>query len=403
MRLFFRNAVLIFGPIFSVIQYVPPPGSAFRSLGWLVDRVGLNGALSIPSVNKTVIEPPKDNIKIKKLRTTFTIKKSMENSPNSALIKVYNLSKNKWNALTSKNKEMRVTLFAGYLDNLTMLYSGDVTNASYAREGTDWVGTIEAGDGAMANSNAFVNVSCEENSGILNSANSILESFDKNGVNIENAKAALSEMLSDVKTAAGRVFNGSASKELEDLCQSHGHRAYVNNSELKIVPYDSPEYDKAIHLTPINGLIGSPKNLKEGVGFDTLLMPGLDVGSLVALDSAEVKGAYTVNSIEYRGDTFGSEWSCKCEGTEWYDSHAIKLYQPLDGIKVAKLVEMTINAEDYPDDYKDEYKYDKDGNFVEYTDKNFGSQSKSLGSMLDNNPDLDKFYDAEGKYIGEGL
>ena len=389
MPLFFRDAVLILGSIFNIEEYtLIPSGNAFKASRELSESLGLSGALNIPGISNTLMAPLKDNIEIKKLRIIFTIKKSMENSPSTASIKVYNLSKEKWNSLTSKHKEMRVTLYAGYLNNLTMLYSGDVTNASYTREGTDWVGSIETGDGAMANSDAFVNVSCEENSGILNAANTMLESFNKNGVNIENAKTALSGMIGSIKTYAGRVFNGSASKELEDLCQTNGHRMYVNNSELKIIPYDSPDSDKAIHLTPLNGLIGSPKELKEGIAFDTLLIPGMDIGSLVAIDSYEINGAYTINNIEYKGDTFGGEWGCKCEATE-YNAPALKLYKPLNIVEMLKPIDTMINPEDYPDDWKSNYEYDKSGNYVGYS-----KDTPEAG--------FDRFYDADGKYTGGG-
>ena len=51
MALFFRDATLIFGPIFNIGEYATvPPGSAFSTTGDLSESLSITGAANIPGI-----------------------------------------------------------------------------------------------------------------------------------------------------------------------------------------------------------------------------------------------------------------------------------------------------------------------------------------------------------------
>lgn len=390
MALFFRDAILIFGPVFQITDFpTTAPGIAFESNYDISQRVGLNALL--PKYSHIFsYSVPKDNVMVSRLRIVFNVNKNMENNSNKSSIKVYNITKEKWDLLSNPKRELRATLYAGYLNNFTLIYSGDVTSTSYTREGSDWVGTIDIGDGEISLENSVTNTSCEDGTSLINALNKMVESIGSSGnIDVTKAKSVIAS-LPNIKATGGQVFCGKTKDTMAEILQNNGYRSYINNSELCIVSRDGGVTDKSIYLTPFTGLIGSPKNMKEGVSFKTLLIPGLDIGSIVTLDSYNIKGHYIVEKITYDGDTRGSNWYCECEGSEYLgipENNPIRLYTPADGFKLFKPIENIITPENYPEDWKSNYKYNEDGSYT-------GFQKPPSG--------IDRFYDADGKYIGGG-
>ena len=83
------------------------------------------------------------------LRITFDVIKKDEATPNTALISVYNVSRETFNKVAKEFT--RVTLSAGYEDNHSLIFNGTIKQVTFHKENaTDTLMTISAGDGDVA-------------------------------------------------------------------------------------------------------------------------------------------------------------------------------------------------------------------------------------------------------------
>ena len=111
-----------------------------------------------------------DALELGELRVAFTVKVSEQETPNSASIRVYNLSEA--TAGRIRKEFTRVILQAGYQGNCSVIFDGNITKVALGQEGGPGAGKnggegegldtcleISAGDGDRAYNYALVNTS----------------------------------------------------------------------------------------------------------------------------------------------------------------------------------------------------------------------------------------------------
>ena len=97
-----------------------------------------------------------DGLDLGSLRVVFKIKKSDAQTPNTAEIRVYNLSEN--TAKQIQKEFTQVTLQAGYESNYGVIFAGNIKQVRMGREnGVETYIDIAAGDGDDAYNYAVVN------------------------------------------------------------------------------------------------------------------------------------------------------------------------------------------------------------------------------------------------------
>lgn len=248
------------------------------------------------------------------LRVAFKVELTPQSEPNGAEISVWNLSE----ATRSKLVEASVPLIleAGHVDLEGQLFSGDIQpkGITSKREGTDWITTFTAADGAFAYRQARIQRSFAKGAKV----GSVLETLAKSmglglGKSLDKLRAgdvegALTEFL------GGTTLSGSASQEMDRLTRSLGLEWSIQNGELQVLELGTTNGAQVVKLTPTTGLVGSPEVGDKGVvKAKALLEPSLRPGRGLRLESQLLNGDFVCRKVLHQGDTHGPTWYTEVE------------------------------------------------------------------------------------------
>lgn len=250
-----------------------------------------------------------DTITVNSVKTPLTVEfditRNFLTSANVAQIKILNLSPTHRNLIrkdvTDYGSYRLVNLFAGYgsnIPNLPLLFAGSVTSCYSAREGQNFVTTIECLDGGFA----FVNGSVSQN-------------FPANTPWSDVVTTLISEGLPNVATGyigslpgslvKGNSFTGNTMDILREIT---GGAIFIDRNLANVL--SNAEYiadASTASVTLINsqsGLLGTPIRQQYLLTFDMILEPRLIIGQRVFLESMtdqNFNGYYKVSSVKHRG------------------------------------------------------------------------------------------------------
>jgi hypothetical protein len=298
-------------------------------------EIATDSASDASTYNQKFSKPNEGDVilDVSKLRCTFDIKRYAMYYPNTALIKIYNLTAETENAVIMEG--YRITVDAGYPSLHGQIFDGTVIMCNRWKEnGTDYVLQILAMDGNDFLTDTYCNFTYQKGQ----TMRSTLETIAKNGgIDLDpNVSADL-----DAKFAKGGVVNGPPKNMLSDLAKSMNGTWYVDSGVLHFFKYSQdpstlPNGLEAVELSEKTGLIGTPQQHQQGVNARSFLNPkivpyslvhipndkiiqdlvtvgsyneGISSPALIMLDSA---GLYRVIVVNFIGDTRGGE------GSPWY-------------------------------------------------------------------------------------
>lgn len=254
----------------------------------------------------------------KGLRVSFKVHESLEKDPNTAEIKVYNLSKEHRQALQGKG--VPVILSAGYEGSEAVIYSGDSRYINHSSEGPSWVTKIQSGDSESIY--AYSRISKSYAAGV-SAATVLREAVAATTLNPGNLETALAQVPRGglVTYSRGYVAHGRAMDVVDTMARSLGFTVSTQRGVLQflrggVVP------GVAVLLSSSTGLVGSPAyaNPEKKKGptrllAKSLLQPSIVCGGQVSIQSAEIKGAFKVHKLDHTGDSTGQEWYTSIEVT----------------------------------------------------------------------------------------
>jgi hypothetical protein len=262
-------------------------------------------------------------IKTSSLRVAFEIRKGDSESPNEAVIKVWNLSDE---TLQKSRKEFdRVILQAGYAENYGLIYSGNIIGQRVIREnGTDAVLELTCGDGDEAYTSAVMNKTLAAGASQKEIVGAVRGSFGEYGVSPGETPELGSQRL-----PRGKVMFGMTRKFARESAYTNGSSWSVQDGKMVMVKNDGYLPGEAVVLTSKTGLVGAPEQTNDGVKVKCLLNPKIRVNGRVKIDNSSVTeakketgkdakepaalssdGFYRVLKIVYIGDTHGQDWYC---------------------------------------------------------------------------------------------
>lgn len=241
------------------------------------------------------------------LRVVFRVEKSLGKDPNTAEVAIYNLKEATRGLLSQK--AIQTIIEAGYAGAAHVIFRGKLDYGATAREGTDWISNFESTDGGKEVRDSRINVSFKSvgfQAAILEAANAMglglgnVEEKIRGG----NIRGALSEF------GAGLVMSGQAAPQFDKLVRSFGYEWSIQDEQIVLLePAGVLDPGNAIVLSSATGLVGSPQAGDDGtIEARSLMIPSMQPGRKVRIDSEFVNGFFRVERSVFLGDTRGQEW-----------------------------------------------------------------------------------------------
>lgn len=275
-----------------------------------------------------------NGLDLSNLRIKFSVKQTDSQSPNTADIRVYNVSdETALSMLINLNPPPgigfstpgRVVLQAGYQSNFGVIFQGNIKQIILGRESaTDTFVDIVAGDGHLAYNYAIVNTTLAAGSSPANQVNAAASAMAPYGTGLGYVSP---QQLT--KLPRSKAMYGNARNYLRAVSQSQNQTWSIQNEQITFIPKTSYLPGTAVVLTSKTGLIGTPQQTNEGVNVKCLLNPIIKVGGRINIAEATVQnfkiapnsnssaniappltqdGTYYVLTLEQTGDTRGVEW-----------------------------------------------------------------------------------------------
>jgi hypothetical protein len=259
--------------------------------------------------------PPADNfvlsntgLRISDLRCTFKVVRKLKPEPNPCEVTITNLAESTRNQLEGKG--FRVILQAGYGDQVSQLFSGDVRTFDHEHQRPDWITKILAGDGDRAFKFARVSQSFAPGTQIKEVVKAAARALMSDpGSALQKAEQLVGEFSS------GYAHHGGAADELTSLLEPFGWEWSMQDGRIELLGPGEHVGEEGPLISPETGLVGSPTvGAPEKVGFPpvlkcrSLLQPRLRPGQRFELRAHGRHGFYRCRQVVHQGDTAGGDW-----------------------------------------------------------------------------------------------
>lgn len=264
------------------------------------------------------------------IRISFDISKTITREPNTARIKLYNLSPDTEREIIQEGAQ--IILKAGYSEP-GIIFKGQVVQPLRSKEGsTDYILTLKALDG-----DAYLNLGFLSGTILSNQSRRAIASQVLRDSNIQLDSAQLDELPetntvdgSVTKSERAKVLFGKPGKYLTNLSKMGNSSFYIDNNEARFFnPLSTVGQDEAHLINTETGLIGLPEQVSYGVRVRCLLNPRIRLGDFIKIDNKSVileevsewdtnyqshllnsNGIYRVINIDYSGDSRSDNWYC---------------------------------------------------------------------------------------------
>lgn len=269
------------------------------------------------------------------LRFQFAIRRGDLQTPNTADIRVYNVSDqtaDRIRQLLPQPEFTRVVVQGGYDGNFGALFDGEIKQVRRGRESsTDTYIDITAADGDSAYNFAISAVSLAAGSTPKDHISAVLQGMAEFGI----SGGYMPSDMPGNPLPRGKVFYGMTKDELRKIAKNTQTSWSIQNGNLTIIP-ESAYIDGDIPvITSATGMIGLPEQTQNGIRVKVLLNPNIKIGQAVKLDNKSIQGyrfglgisqqagnlmlettavktnadgLYYVMIADHQGDTRGQAW-----------------------------------------------------------------------------------------------
>lgn len=265
--------------------------------------------------NVTIGKRGQPGIRFGGLRVVFTIAKTLESTPNTGQISIYNASASSRNQIRTIGDA--VELEAGYLQDEyqgRLAITADIMDIVTEKQGPDFVTTVKLGDGVEFLKTIKDSYSFKEGTTVK----SIIQSITgKEGITVKGLGSVV-----DKAFANGFSEMGPLGPMLDKLVGKLGAQWSFQNNELQIIPKLGSNDSPVFELSAKTGMIGTPTRdvetstitpapQSDGWIVRALLRPEIGPGDRIKVVSTieEANGIFHVKEITHAGDTEAGEWS----------------------------------------------------------------------------------------------
>lgn len=183
----------------------------------------------------------------------FDVVSTIDPDPNQAQITVYNLAKKTRDAIQTAH--LGVKLYAGYGDDIALIFSGTTNNITHEKSGSSWITRIYAGDGEKEYLTKKINKSYKKGTKLSKIIDDLAYEFEY---------PLLWDYTQFNQTMlTGVSYVGMIKDVLNSLAADYDFTWYILDDNLEIIA--RREYQTKYALVPTirpdSGLIGSPKRI----------------------------------------------------------------------------------------------------------------------------------------------
>lgn len=279
----------------------------------------------------TVGIPEQEGILIEDLNINFKINKSDDSNDTSsgtAIIKVYNLSKN---SITRIQKDDAVILQAGYDTDSTeplVIFTGDVLQVFSNKVGENLITTVTCSEGFVPKRQGFTSRSFKggDKGATVGAIIREIVSLDLGLPIAQLDNGDLGENKGvNKKFQQNTSYLGNSSEVLNTLTKDNELTWIIRGGSVHVYPINGST--KIVHVTKLSattGMIGSPerlitkanrlkdaKDLKQGYKVKILINGAINIGDLVSIDSPTLStdSVFRVSRMSISGQFEGTDWT----------------------------------------------------------------------------------------------
>lgn len=274
---------------------------------------------------------------VQPIRITFDVRKDTEEEPNDHTIRVYNLAAATRRALEEPG--LRCVLYAGYADEggPLLVASGSVVFAYTKFEQPDVVTELIVKDGYTEVRDTAISVGLGPGA----QASAIIRDIARQ----MGLPLVMADDVPDRRWQQGFSFYGAARTALHKVTQGTGLEWSIQNQQLQVVQRRGTTRRQAVVLAADTGLLGFPERTREaarekakvkdqttgdnvnlvsaqqqrdGWRVQSLLLPTLNPGDLVKLESKSVEAFLRVEGLQHSGDSAGGNWQTELQLVDRY-------------------------------------------------------------------------------------
>ncbi|QDJ57248.1 phage protein [Bordetella hinzii] len=269
---------------------------------------------------------------VRPIRITFDIAKDAEEEPNDYTIRIYNLAPATRKALEEPG--LRCVLYAGYAEEQgpLLMAAGSVVFAYTKYELPDVVTELTVRDGHVELRDTAVSIGLGPGA----QASTIIRDIARQ----MGLPLVMADDVPDRRWHQGFSFYGAARTALHKVTQGTGLEWSIQNQQLQVVQRRGTTRRQAVVLAADTGLIGYPERTREaarekarvrdqktgddvnlvsaqqqrdGWRVTSLLLPTINPGDLVKLESRTVQAFLRVDALRHTGDSEGGDWMTELE------------------------------------------------------------------------------------------
>jgi hypothetical protein len=291
----------------------------------------------IRKISLVVGDPGGPALDFADFRCTFRVQRGDLQTPNTADVRIYNLSDN--TAHRIQDEFTQIVLQAGYEGSYGLIFQGVIKQVRKGRaDAKDTYVDITAADGDEPYNFAPMALTLAAGSKVVDGVQGAIQAMTQGALSAtfqQKITAGQLPKLPDNGRVRGQVYYGMARDVLRDLARAYGFSWSIQDGRLQFIPLGGYLPGAVPVISPNTGLIGVPEQIQEGISLRVLLNPNIKVGQLIKLDSTAINllrygldtesqaltnaqierqaktnadGLYYCMVVDHIGDTRGNEW-----------------------------------------------------------------------------------------------
>jgi hypothetical protein len=241
------------------------------------------------------------------MRISFDGNKSVSGGLNKLTLKIYNLKDTTRKKLVKDPEEQKripLILRVGYKDRTEIIFKGTIHKGENSRSGVDHITTIECLDGGFDFLNSFTSKTVKGKDLAVNACLSDMPNTQKGKITTQN------ELIRP------KVLVGNSVKLIEQQLLEN-ETWFIDEEKLYIVKNNEIISSFVPVVSAETGLLNTPQRQNQKVTFETMLNPSIKIAfnvQLISANAPHLNGVYRIESIGFKGDNYGSDWSQSITG-----------------------------------------------------------------------------------------